>query len=114
MGMSEYKEGRSEHSLWLEAVKQVYPEFNSCHDGTVYMDASDNEIEIDTTKVEEALVAVKKEAEKVQYIYDRIMGYPSSGEAFDMLFRDMTAGKVDKTGEWYKAVAKVKSDNPKG
>ena len=26
---------------------------------------------------------------------------------------DMTAGKGDKTGEWYKAVNKVKTDNPK-
>jgi hypothetical protein len=25
----------------------------------------------------------------------------------------MTAGKGDKTGEWYKAVKKVKDDNPK-
>ena len=30
-----------------------------------------------------------------------------------MLFHDMTAGKGTKDGEWYKAVAKVKSDNPK-
>ena len=30
-----------------------------------------------------------------------------------MLFHDMTSGKGDKTGEWYKAIAKVKSDHPK-
>ena len=34
-------------------------------------------------------------------------------EQLDMLFHDMTADKGDKTGEWYKAVAKVKADNPK-
>ena len=38
---------------------------------------------------------------------------PQLGEQLDMLFHDMTAGKGDKTGEWYKAVAKVKTDNPK-
>jgi len=26
----------------------------------------------------------------------------------------MTADKLDVTGEWYKAVKKVKDDNPKG
>ena len=39
--------------------------------------------------------------------------YPSIGDQLDMLFHDMTAGKGDKTGEWYKAVAKVKAANPK-
>ena len=39
--------------------------------------------------------------------------YPSIGDQLDMLFHDMTAGKGDKTGEWYKAVKKVKDDNPK-
>ena len=45
--------------------------------------------------------------------YQRDRQYPELGEQLDMLFHDMTAGKGDKTGEWYKAVAKVKSDNPK-
>ena len=39
--------------------------------------------------------------------------YPSIGDQLDMLFHDMTAGKGDKTGEWYKAIVKVKADNQK-
>ena len=39
--------------------------------------------------------------------------YPSIGDQLDMLFHDMTAGKGDKTGEWYKAIVKVKAANPK-
>ena len=39
--------------------------------------------------------------------------YTSIGDQLDMLFHDMTAGKGDKTGEWYKAIVKVKADNPK-
>jgi len=46
-----------------------------------------------------------------QYQRDRM--YPQLGEQLDLLFHDMTSGKGDKTGEWYKAIAKVKSDNPK-
>ena len=40
--------------------------------------------------------------------------YPDLGEQLDLLYHDMTSGKGDKTGEWYKAVNKVKTDNPKG
>ena len=45
--------------------------------------------------------------------YQRDREYPAIGEQLDMLFHDMTAGKGSKDGEWYKAVAKVKADNPK-
>ena len=48
-----------------------------------------------------------------QYQRDRQKIYPNLGEQLDMLFHDMTSGKGDKTGDWYKAIAKVKSDNPK-
>ena len=46
--------------------------------------------------------------------YQRDRQYPELGEQLDLLFHDMTAGKGSKTGEWYKAIAKVKADNPKG
>jgi hypothetical protein len=45
--------------------------------------------------------------------YQRDRQYPQLGEQLDLLFHDMTSGKFDKTGDWYKAIAKVKSDNPK-
>jgi len=47
------------------------------------------------------------------YARDRQESYPALGEQLDLLYHDMTAGKGDKTGEWYKAVKKVKDDNPK-
>ena len=46
--------------------------------------------------------------------YQRDRQYPQLGEQLDMLFHDMTAGKGTKSGEWYKAIKKVKADNPKG
>lgn len=45
--------------------------------------------------------------------YNRRSEHPSISEQLDLLFHDMTAGKCDKTGEWYKAIKKVKDDNPK-
>ena len=59
----------------------------------------------------DALVKQQEEFDKNAYQRDRL--YPQLGEQLDMLFHDMTVGKGDKTGEWYKALAKVKSDNPK-
>jgi hypothetical protein len=35
-------------------------------------------------------------------------------EQLDLLYKDMLADKGDKTGEWFKAIKKVKDDNPKG
>ena len=34
-------------------------------------------------------------------------------EQLDQLYHDMTAGKLDATGEWHKAVKAVKDANPK-
>lgn len=39
--------------------------------------------------------------------------YGNIGDQLDLLYKDMLADKGDKTGEWFKAVKKVKDDNPK-
>ena len=43
----------------------------------------------------------------------RASEYPKLKEQLDLLYHDMAADKGDKTGEWFKAVKKVKDDNPK-
>ena len=48
-----------------------------------------------------------------EYKYNRAEEYPSIKEQLDLLYKDMAADKGDKTGEWFKAVKKVKDDNPK-
>ena len=40
--------------------------------------------------------------------------YLSIAEQLDKLYHDMTAGKLDATGEWHKAIKAVKDANPKG
>ena len=44
----------------------------------------------------------------------RKQAYGDIGEQLDQLYHDMTAGKLDTTGEWHKAIKKIKDDNPKG
>ena len=61
----------------------------------------------------EDLAQSKLDEQDNGYARARQQSYPALGEQLDMLYHDMTAGKGDKTGDWYKAVKKVKDDNPK-
>tara|TARA_R100001530_G_C4315403_1_gene154220 strand:- start:807 stop:1118 length:312 start_codon:yes stop_codon:yes gene_type:complete len=74
------------------------------HDGQT--PPSDSEIASKKAELEADFTAKK-------YQRDREVLYPELQEQFDLLFHDMTAGKGDKTGKWYKALNKVKTDNPK-
>jgi len=48
---------------------------------------------------------------KDDWLRDRLTEYPPVEDQMDMLFRDMTAGKLDTTGEWYTFIKKIKDDN---
>ena len=75
-----------------------------------------NGVPIELTDAEkQEIVDERNSPDNITYPYDekRQREYPSIGEQLDLLFHDMTAGKGTKDGEWYKAVAKVKTDNPK-
>ena len=48
-----------------------------------------------------------------EYVRNRRKEYPEIGDQLDLLYHDMVAGKGDKTGEWFKAIKKVKDDTPK-
>jgi hypothetical protein len=69
--------------------------------------------ENDTTPISKAdieakMVEVQADYDAKQYQRDRV--YPSIGEQLDMQYWD----SVNGTTTWNDAVAKVKSDNPKG
>jgi len=63
--------------------------------------------------IQAKLTELQAEYDAQLYARNRASAYDSIGNQLDMLFHDMTAGKGTKTGEWYKAISKVKSDNPK-
>ena len=44
---------------------------------------------------------------------DRRNQYDQFVNQLDQLWHDIDDDKLDKTGEWYKAIKKVKNDNPK-
>ena len=74
---------------------------------------------------EQAWLKEQEDKKKVQYRVDRVKGtykedhtidvpgYASIGDQLDQLFHDMTVGKGNKDGDWYKSVSKVKTDHPK-
>ena len=48
-----------------------------------------------------------------KYRFPRRKAYPDIEDQLDLLYHDMENDKGDKTGEWYKAIKKIKTDNPK-
>jgi hypothetical protein len=55
----------------------------------------------------------KWEEQQFGYITARQEAFESIGNQLDQLFWDIDNNKLDKTGEWYKAIKKIKDDNPK-
>ena len=47
------------------------------------------------------------------YKRTRAAAYEEIKEQLDQLYHDMTAGKLDATGEWHKAIKAVKDATPK-
>ena len=64
--------------------------------------------------IQAEIVRLKEEYDAQEYARTRATEYPALAEQLDLLYHDMTAGKGTKAGNWYKAVKKVKTDNPKG
>jgi len=83
-------------------------DINTCeiewHNGTTPISKAD---------IEAKIAELQTEYDAKQYQRDRAFAYPELKEQLDLLYKDMAADKGDKTGEWFKAVKKVKDDNPK-
>ena len=82
---------------------------NKTYDDLIILD--DSKTKPTEKSLTDALAKQQSDHDANQHQRDRL--YPAIGEQLDMLFHDMTAGKGTKDGEWYKAIAKVKTDNPK-
>lgn len=67
----------------------------------------------ETVTVTHTAVDQTDDEKAVAYKSARAKEYDLISDQLDQLFHDMTNDKGDKSGDWYKTVAKVKSDNPK-
>ena len=72
-----------------------------------------NPTNITNSQIETKLAELETAYDNNEYQRDRAKAYAQIKEQLDLLYHDMAADKGDKTGEWFKAVKKVKDDNPK-
>ena len=70
--------------------------------------------EISIADIKTKMAELQTAYDNNEYQRDRKPNYPLIAEQLDLLYKDMLADKGDKTGEWFKAIKKVKDDNPKG
>jgi len=83
-------------------------------DGVVYIKEWNLSIAQPTAEQIASYETAGNTAETLQGVLStRASEYPELKEQLDLLYKDMAADKGDKTGEWFKAVKKVKDDNPK-
>ena len=104
MAIKTIEQFRTEATSEIEANKPMYAQVNN--ERREFTDA-------EYDQAIEDLAQSKLDAQDNGYARARQEIYPALGEQLDMLYHDMTAGKGDKTGDWYKAVKKIKDDNPK-
>ena len=95
-----------------QAIFNLYPSAVVIgNEGEFVLDKDQNPITIDEAKVEEEYKKLKAEYDALQYQRDR--QYPKLGEQFDLLFKDINEGTLDKTGGFYTAIKAVKDKHPK-
>ena len=104
MAIKTIEQFRTEATSEIESAKPLYAQVNN--ERREFTDAEYDQAIEDRAQF-------KLDEQDNGYARDRQQAYPALAEQLDMLYHDMTAGKGDKTGDWYKALKKVKDDNPK-
>ena len=96
-----------------DAIKSLKP-------GAIYALLGDVVTWLDGSQTEPTTAEIDAEVTRLQGVYDgnayqRTRGdaYEQVKEQLDQLYHDMTAGKLDATGEWHKAIKAVKDATPK-
>ena len=74
------------------------------------LDSSGNVVTVDESAITTEEARLQAEYDAQQYQRDRAVSFPTWQEQMDMQYHDQLNG----TTTWKDAVAKVKSDNPKG
>jgi hypothetical protein len=84
-------------------------------EGTTIDTTTNPHSELTWTKVNNAMTTLQTAYDGVGAVQrKRATEYAPLKEQLDLLYKDMTAGKLDASGEWHKSIKKVKDDNPKG
>ena len=106
-------------SLDHEAIRKAYPSVVVIDDeDSKILDASGNTVSVEQSKIDAARVELDKLNYQKQrtgtddaFTTDTI--YPELGEQFDLLFKDIEAGTLTTSGQFYTALKAVKDKYPK-
>lgn len=104
MAIKTIEQFRTEATSEIESEKPLYAQVNN--ERREFTDAEYDQAIEDRAQF-------KLDEQNNGYARARQEAYPALAEQLDLLYHDMTSDKGDKTGEWYKALKKVKDDNPK-
>tara|TARA_R100001510_G_C7571690_1_gene147858 strand:+ start:447 stop:767 length:321 start_codon:yes stop_codon:yes gene_type:complete len=104
MAIKTIEQFRTEATSEIESAKPLYAQVNN--ERREFTDA-------EYDQAIEDLAQSKLDEQDNGYARARQEAYDSFGNQLDQLFWDIDSDKLDKTGEWYKAIKKVKDDNPK-
>ena len=102
-----------------DAVFKAYPSIVTLDDSfeTYGLDASNNQVTLEQSKIDEARTALDAEIAANKYKEDRVrdgsIRYGSWREQLAMLYDDIVAGKLDTTGSFAAHNKAVKDANPK-
>ena len=104
MAIKTIEQFRTEATSEIESAKPLYAQVNNER-----KEFTDSEYD----QAIEDLAQSKLDEQDNGYKRLRLESYGLWNDQLDSLWHDIDQGKLDKTGSWYKAVKKVKDDNPK-
>mgnify|MGYP001205261370 CR=1 FL=1 len=103
-----------------QAIKEINPNAEFIIRGVSGDTATVDGVEWDDGTTPIAKADIEAKMVELQTAYDgnayqrtRATAYEEVKEQLDQLYHDMTAGKLDATGEWHKAIKAVKDATPK-
>jgi flagellar biosynthesis/type III secretory pathway protein FliH len=97
----------------VDAVSSLRPtaDWSMADDELTWLDGS--QTEPTQAEIDAEIARLKTEFTANAYQRTRADAYKEVKEQLDQLYHDMTAGKLDATGEWHKAIKAVKDATPK-
>ena len=101
----------------MDAIKKINPNAQVVIRGTeldlCILEWVNGTTEISKADIEAKMTELQTAYDNNEYQRNRAVAYKELKEQLDLLYKDMTADKLDNTGEWHKHIKKVKDDNPK-
>jgi hypothetical protein len=98
----------------IDAIKSLKPNaiWTMPFDGVLQW-KSDDITQPTQAEIDAEVVRLQAIEDGNAYQRTRADAYEQITEQLDQLYHDMTAGKLDATGEWHKAIKAVKDATPK-